>query len=197
MSDLTRKALSDSLKKFMETIPLDRINVSDIASDCGVSRRTFYYHFRDIYDLLDWTIRSDLIKILDRDRTYKTWEKGFIRILHYLDDNKSLILNIYNTISKDRIEEHLSEEVTALIRNVIEEQSYELKIDEVHMGKIARFYRISLVGVILDWVKNRMVISPEEIVGDLDIMLEGDFRRILMRYGKGTSRRTDPPDGTV
>lgn len=196
MSDLTRKALSESLKKFMVNTPLDRITVGDIAADCGVSRRTVYYHFRDIYDLLDWTIRNDLARILGGDRTYDTWEKGFTRILHYLDDNKPIIQNIYNTISRDRIEEHLSEEVTALIRNVIEEQSYGLEIDEVHMGKIARFYRISLVGVILDWVKNRMTISPEEIVGDLDIMLEGDFRRILTRYGKGTSRRADPPADT-
>ena len=50
MSQITKRALAESLKKLLLEKPLDRITVSDITEDCGVSRMTFYYHFKDVYD---------------------------------------------------------------------------------------------------------------------------------------------------
>ena len=47
MSQITKRALAESLKKLLLEKPLDRITVSDITEDCGVSRMTFYYHFKD------------------------------------------------------------------------------------------------------------------------------------------------------
>ena len=47
-----KKTLAVSLKRFMEKKPLSKITVSEIIADCGVNRKTFYYHFEDIYALL-------------------------------------------------------------------------------------------------------------------------------------------------
>ena len=52
MSDLTKQALIASFKKLLETEPFDKITISDITNDCGLSRQTFYYHFRDIFDMI-------------------------------------------------------------------------------------------------------------------------------------------------
>ena len=52
----TKRALAASLKKLMEKKPLSKITVSEIISDCNVNRKTFYYHFQDIYDLLKWIL---------------------------------------------------------------------------------------------------------------------------------------------
>ena len=50
MSDLTKRALEQSLKNLLLQKPLHKITISDIADDCGINRMTFYYHFKDIYD---------------------------------------------------------------------------------------------------------------------------------------------------
>ena len=55
MSDITKRALEASLKKLLLQKPLDKITINDIAEDCGISRMTFYYHFKDIYDLIEWS----------------------------------------------------------------------------------------------------------------------------------------------
>ena len=57
MSNTTKQALEASLKKVMLQKPLDKITISDITSDCGISRMAFYYHFKDIMDVLEWTFR--------------------------------------------------------------------------------------------------------------------------------------------
>ncbi len=48
----TKTALSNALKKLMETKPFSKITVSEIIADCGLNRKTFYYHFEDTRDLL-------------------------------------------------------------------------------------------------------------------------------------------------
>ena len=54
MSNITKKALMESLKKLMLQKPLNKITINDLTADCGISRMAFYYHFRDIYDLVEW-----------------------------------------------------------------------------------------------------------------------------------------------
>ena len=58
----TKQALEASLKKVMLQKPLDKITISDITSDCGISRMAFYYHFKDIYDLVEWSCLEDTKK---------------------------------------------------------------------------------------------------------------------------------------
>lgn len=55
MSQITKYALENSLKNLLLQKPLDKITISDITDDCGISRMTFYYHFKDIYDLVEWS----------------------------------------------------------------------------------------------------------------------------------------------
>ena len=47
MSELTKRALEQSLKNLLLQKPLNKITISDIADDCGINRMTFYYHFKD------------------------------------------------------------------------------------------------------------------------------------------------------
>ena len=58
MSQITKKAMASSLKKLLETKTLSKITVSDITDDCEINRHTFYYHFQDIYDLVEWIYRN-------------------------------------------------------------------------------------------------------------------------------------------
>lgn len=56
MSQVTKRALDQSLKNLLLKKPLTKITVNDIAEDCGINRMTFYYHFKDIYDLVEWVL---------------------------------------------------------------------------------------------------------------------------------------------
>ncbi|MEG1430525.1 MAG: TetR family transcriptional regulator, partial [Oscillospiraceae bacterium] len=65
MSQTTKKALAASLVRLLSEKPLDKITVVDIAEDCEVNRQTFYYHFQDIYDLVEWYFMSETTKALE------------------------------------------------------------------------------------------------------------------------------------
>ena len=54
MAQTTKRAFAESLKKLLSQKPLDKIKIADITNDCEVNHQKFYYHFKDIYDLLEW-----------------------------------------------------------------------------------------------------------------------------------------------
>ena len=50
----TKQAIAESLKHLLLKKPITKITINDITEDCHISRMTFYYHFNDIYDLVEW-----------------------------------------------------------------------------------------------------------------------------------------------
>ena len=104
MSNITKKALEASLKKLMMKKPLDKITIRDITDDCGISRMTFYYHFQDIYDLIEWVCVEDARAALQGKKTCATWNEGLEQIFEAVLDNKTFILNAYRCISREQME---------------------------------------------------------------------------------------------
>ena len=58
---ITKRVLADSIRKLMEQRPLAKISVGDIVEECGLNRNSFYYHFKDKYDLVNWIFYTDVI----------------------------------------------------------------------------------------------------------------------------------------
>ena len=81
MSQMTKRALVASLKDLLAEKPLDKITVTDLTEHCGVNRMTFYYHFKDIYDLVEWACIESATRALAGQKTYDTWQQGFLQIL--------------------------------------------------------------------------------------------------------------------
>ena len=59
MTQVTKRALEEALKRLLLEKPLSKITIQDLADECGISRMTFYYHFKDIYDLVEWSFVED------------------------------------------------------------------------------------------------------------------------------------------
>ena len=63
---ITKRALASSLKELMKTQPLTKISVGDICEKCGMNRKSFYYHFCDKYDLVNWIFDTEFSEIRNR-----------------------------------------------------------------------------------------------------------------------------------
>ena len=123
MSNITKHALMESLKKMLLKKPLNKITINDLTTDCGISRMAFYYHFKDIYDLVEWACLEESRKALQGKKTYATWQEGLLQIFEAVYENKPFIMNAYNSISREQIENYLFHLTHDLIMGVVEEQS--------------------------------------------------------------------------
>jgi probable dihydroxyacetone kinase regulator len=182
MSQMTKKSFAESLKKMLAQKTLEKIKVIDITEDCGVNRQTFYYHFKDIYDLLDWVYTNEAIRALDGKKTYDTWQQGFTQIFDYILENKSFVLNTFNSVSREHLERYLYNETQLLLMGVVEEKAKDMAVREKDKEFIADFYKYGFVGLVLEWIKKGMKEDPKDIIKRLNTLICGNIEEALERY---------------
>ncbi|MGN0572293.1 MAG: TetR/AcrR family transcriptional regulator [Candidatus Fimenecus sp.] len=192
MSEITKRALAQSLKNLLAQKPLNKITIGDIAEDCGINRMTFYYHFKDIYDLAEWTCIDETKKVLNGKKTYDTWQEGLLNIFHAVSENKALILNVYRCVHREQIEMGLNPLVSGLLLSVIDEKSTGLYVLESDKKFIADFYEYAFVGVMMNWIQNGMQESPEVLVKKISTLLHGNFTKALQDFSIGKSTSNSP-----
>lgn len=188
MSQITKRALEQSLKNLLQQKPLSKITISDITEDCGISRMTFYYHFKDIYDLVEWACAEDCARALQNKKTYDTWQQGFVQIFHAVRENKVFVMNVYRCVNREQVEKYLVPLTDQLIMGVITERAAGMTVREADQQFIAQVYSYAFVGIMLDWIRDDMRADPEELVNRLAMVIHGGITQALERF------RTDRPD---
>lgn len=182
MSQVTKRALEQSLKNLLLKKPLTKITVSDIADDCGINRMTFYYHFKDIYDLVEWSCLEDAKRALAENNTYETWQQGLLRIFDAVEQNRPFILNVYRCVHREQIEKYLQPLVDQLLIGVIDEKSVGMTVRDEDKQFIAQAYGYMFIGLMLDWIKNNMREDPQQIIDKLNKLLQGSMSAALNRF---------------
>lgn len=194
MSQTTKRALEASLKNLLLRKPLNKITINDIAEDCGISRMTFYYHFKDIYDLVEWACAEDAARALEGKKTYDTWQEGFLNIFHAVQANKPFIMNVYRCVSRERIEQYLNPLIHRLILGVVEEKSAGLTVSEGDKQFIASFYEYAFIGVMLEWIGANMKDDPAELVERTSKVMYGSVVQALKAFHSDAPLHPAPND---
>ena len=182
MSQVTKRALEQSLKNLLLKKPLTKITVGDITDDCGINRMTFYYHFKDIYDLVEWSCLEDAKRALDEKKTYDTWQQGFLQIFKAVQENKPFILNVYRCVHREKVEKYLQPLVDQLLLNVINEEAAGITVRDEDKQFIAQVYSYMFIGLMLDWIKDDMREDPQQIVEKLSKLIKGSVSVALSRF---------------
>ena len=75
LANFTKQAIKASFIKLLNEQPLNKISVRSIVEDCGINRNSFYYHFQDIYSVLEWIVETELCVPLqfDPEQTPADW----------------------------------------------------------------------------------------------------------------------------
>lgn len=194
LSQTTKRALAASLKKLLSEKPLDSITVKDIAQDCQVNRQTFYYHFQDIYDLVEWIYTSEVGAAIGDQKTYDTWQQGMTAIFQYILENRALVWRTYHSLSREHLERYLYRASYALLIGVVEERARDLPIRQEDKAFIAHFYKYAFVGLVLDWIGAGMKETPQAIIDRLDLVIHGSIAEALQRFRTdGDAGHTAPP----
>ena len=182
MPNTTKYMLEISLKKLLLSKPIDKITINDLTSDCGISRMAFYYHFKDIYDLIEWVCVEDGKKALQDKKTYDTWQEGLTQIFEAVLENKTFIQNINGVIGREKIENYLYKLTYELIAGVVKEKCDKIAIKEEDKDFIAQFYKYGFVGVMLEWIDKGMKDDYKMIVEKMSVTLHGNIANSIHNF---------------
>lgn len=121
MKQNAKTVIIDCFKKLLIKHSLDKITVKEICDDCAVSRHTFYYYFTDIMDILKYVIFQELSLEIAHNKTFETWEEGFLSTMNYFKRNSKMILHIYHSSYWTEANIHFTSLSNNLVGGVVEE----------------------------------------------------------------------------
>lgn len=153
----TKKSLAESLKKAMQKKPFQKITVSELIQDCGINRKTFYYHFEDIYDLLKWMLEEESIKVVKHFDLLVDYEEAITFVMDYVEENDHILNCIYHSIRRDELERFFRADFLEIIRSVIEqmERLAGKSLNPGYKDFLCQFYTNAVAGILTEWVTNQ------------------------------------------
>ncbi len=170
----TKNKMGQAVKKLMKLKSFDKITVSDITTECGFHRQTFYYHFQDRYELIDWIIYNELLVPFMDEFTFNKLYDKFNTLLETIESDK-LFYQRAMRISSGEVSEYLNVAARQLFVNTISSLSNkELTVtqDNDEYMLIVEFVGFGLTGIVMSWVQRGMKESPAELTEKLVKLVE-------------------------
>ena len=183
-SQNTKKMLANTLISLMKKKPLSKISISEIVKECQINRKTFYYHFADIYDLLEWHLEQEVSSITKSISTPNDINVAFHISLDYMEKNAYL----YNCVDDPYFCDKLMDFIIKIICPICIDNINQL--EQYHNKKLADDYKTFLADMmtnmvalsIVDSIKHKNKYNFDKILlylsDTLNASLEGVFAKM-------------------
>jgi len=133
-SNITKKALAQTLKKLMCKKRVSQISISEICDGCSLNRKSFYYHFKDKYDLVNWIFDTEIAEALSEDKTLPSERLSILCTYFY--DNKAFYRKALSEVGQNSFSEHFHQKLFDLLKLRIQEAFPEDEITSYQVGFI-------------------------------------------------------------
>lgn len=181
---LTQKALAESLKKLLNRKTLNKITVSDITNDCGVNRQTFYYHFHDVYELVDWIFAEEMKRYAQEGFTPDNWRDVMTRLMDNFLEERHFIINVYNSLNRKELEKYMRVFVKPAVTDIVNEiaRNYDVSAEDIDF--LTSTLTASLTGIVAEWIGGGMDPSYRLRLDKFFVLLDGMVEYILQKFEK-------------
>lgn len=161
-SNITKKALAEVMKDLMCTMPFSKISVSDICEKCGMNRKSFYYHFKDKYDLINWIFYTEFFEAACSHPFETGWD--FMQgICDYFYANHTFYRKAFAITGQNSFRDYFQE----MLEPLLVQYSAEL----FHSGNPSRFFITFIsdacIASIIRWLSEKNCMEPARYVREL------------------------------
>lgn len=181
----TKQSLAAALKNTMENKKLSKITVSELCTTCNVNRKTFYYHFQDIYALLKWMLEQEAIDVVKNFDFIVDTEEAFRFVMDYVDKNKHIINGAFDSMGYEEIKRFFYNDLYSVVYGAIEQGEKELRVKTELQFKefLASFYTEATAGLLIEWTKNQIIQDREIVLQNLLAIFKTTLPSILLSKG--------------
>ncbi len=184
MASFTKRAIIESFARQLQAKPVEKITVKDIVEDCGISRNTFYYHFKDIYAVLEEILHIREERVIQGlesgEINQEDWKDGIDRMM----ENQDFLYRIYRSTRGSEVRRYFSESVAAIFKHLVDVKARGIPALEEDKEVISRFYNHAFEGCMADWLESGMKTPIRQELERLDRLFEGNIELALQRSAK-------------
>lgn len=177
---MTKKKMAEALEEIMKHKDFNKISVKDITDACDISRPTFYYHFQDIYELLEYAFNEELMGIFDQAQVADLSQR-LSMTLSFVLDHKEICLNAYHNIGYEKLEHYLFPYTEKIVKVVIDDFNQDVGADREATDFILRYHSHAFVGLLIDWMEDDCTMPVDQFVKRFDLIMDGAILEELKR----------------
>lgn len=179
MSHYTQKAILETFQDMLVRMPFDKITVSALVANCEISPNTFYYHYRDIYDLLDVWMRQVMKEHLVERLQVMSWTDALKHLLREMKAHPDLIYHLFNSLSRERIERYIFESTDDTFYQIVRKEIGDASVPEETIRSVTEYNSYALLGFFLKFLWNRMGEDIDEVVDPIGRIFTGSIKGII------------------
>ncbi|MHC1748251.1 MAG: TetR/AcrR family transcriptional regulator [Cellulosilyticaceae bacterium] len=178
LSEMTKELFATALKKHMKKKSINGITIQELAEESGLNRRTFYRHFKDIYDLLEWSYQTEIENQISSYIDFPHWRDGLLDLFNYFYENKEISHSVIKFSNRQYLDTFLYNALLKMIVPVIEKEGNLFQLSNDKKDFLCNFYALSFTAMLTAWMEHGMKQNPEEIVQNISLILKGSISRI-------------------
>lgn len=152
----TKNEIKDAFWQLLEEKPYNKITVNNIVDRCQISRNTFYYHYHDIPELLEYSIKSSTDDIIQYYDQFDSLMDCITPLVKHCIQHKKALLHIYCSVQREVFLNELDRLSLYVVTQYINSVTAGLTHHSNDKPLLILFYKCTLVGILLDWMNDGM-----------------------------------------
>lgn len=186
ISTMTKKKLAESLKKLMKKKSLSKITISDIVKDCDVNRKTFYYHFIGIEELLKWMLEEEAVHVVKNFEVKKDHKEAILFAMDYIESNQDILNCAYDSIGREGLKDFFYDDFYEVVLKVIEttEDDMDIVLDPDFKDFLCKMYAGAIANMIINYFYSRKHVDHEKIANYIALIVAASIRSSIEEYMK-------------
>ena len=166
-SNITKRALAHAFKALLRLQPFEKISVGEICEACELNRKSFYYHFKDKYDLIQWIFQTEFISAMGSVDAEDRW--SFLSALcAYFERERDFYVKILRISGQNSFRQYFAEYLFQAAEPFLggplpEDENYRF---------LLTFLRDAILMAVIRWLEESPRVSATEFVDRLRYISE-------------------------
>lgn len=188
MTDFTRREIKIKFMELLSEKNFDKITVKELVDACGISRNTFYYHYHDIFEVMEDIFQCEIMREVEDEKRYGSLKEAFLLATKFVQDNRKAMLHLHQSTKRIFFEDYLIRVSDNVIKEYIYQQAEGLEVDESDINLLSVFYRHGLLGILKEWLDSGLQGGEEKLIERVAFILEGNIRISLTKISSDSSK---------
>lgn len=182
----TKRKLSTALKELMKQKDLSKISVSELVKKANLNRKTFYYHFQDINELLKWTIEEEAVHVINNFEKSDDYKEALLFLMDYIESNDDILMCAYDSIGREGFKKFFYDDLYEIVKKLVYSIESELNhvITNDFRNFLIRMYTGAALNMIFDYLGEPKNIKHEKTVHYLDLVIKSSIKASITAFSE-------------
>lgn len=164
----TKYKFATAIKALMVTQSLDKITVKDIVEHCQLTRQTFYRHFQDKYDLVNWYFEKLVQQSFKQMGIRYTLREALIEKFNFIIDEKIFFLQAFNSNDYNSLINYDYECIYKFYSDIIKSK-LDCQALDTQTDFLLQMYCRGSIAMTINWINQDRGLSPDQLA---DLLIE-------------------------